>query len=102
MLHLLPRSTATPDVGSASSAAGSTQRSPSPILITEQQVVLSTAAAISVPSTTTRRRRLEATLGAAIGRIRILTTLPEPRPHNLRLERADLQAARMSREMDRL
>jgi hypothetical protein len=102
MLHLLPKSIATPDVGPASPAVGSTQRSPSPILITEQEVVFSTAAAIAVPPATTRRRWLEATLGAAIGRIRILTTPPEPRPHTPRREPDYLQAARMSREMHRL
>jgi hypothetical protein len=95
MLHLLPGSTAKPDIGPSSSAVGSTQ-----VLITEEEVVLSTAAAISVPPATTRRRWLEATLGAAIGRI--LTTVPEPRPHYPQREPIFFEAARMSREMDHL
>jgi hypothetical protein len=67
MLHVLPGSTAPPDVGSASYAVGSTQRSPTRVLITEQEVVFSTAAAISVPPATTRRRwLLVATRAAAV------------------------------------
>jgi hypothetical protein len=101
MLHVLPGSTAPPDVGSASYAVGSTQRSPTRVLITEQEVVFSTAAAISVPPATTRRRwLLVATRAAAIGRI--LTSLPEPRPHYPPREPDYLQAARMSREMNHL
>jgi hypothetical protein len=100
MLHLLPGSTAKPDIGPSSPAVGSAQRSPTQVLITEQEVVLSTAAAISVPPATTRRRWLEATLGAAIGRI--LTTVPEPRPHYPQREPIFFEAARMSREMDHL
>jgi hypothetical protein len=100
MSHLLPASTATPDVGSASSAVGSTQHSPTRVLVTEQEVAFSTAAAISVPPAATRHRRLGTTLIAAIGRIHI--ALPEPRPHYLRRDPNYFEAARMSRAMDRL
>jgi hypothetical protein len=99
MSHLLPGSTATPGIGAAPSAVGTTQRSPAPVLVTEQEVAFSTAAAISVPPATTRRRP-GARLIAAIGRIHI--TLPEPRPHYPRREPNYFGAARMSREMDHL
>jgi hypothetical protein len=99
MSHLLPGSTATPDIGSAPSAVGSTQRGTTQVLVTEQELAFSTAAAIPVPPTTIRRR-LGATLSAAIGRIHI--GLPEPRPHYPRPERNYFEAARMSRAMDHL
>jgi hypothetical protein len=100
MSHLLPRSTATADVGSAASAVGSTQRDPTLVFVTEQELAFSTAAAISVRSTTIRRRRLGATLRSAIGRIHV--GLPEPRPHYPQRERNYFEAARMSRAMDHL
>ena len=100
MSHLLPGSTATPDVGSAPSALGSTRPSTREVLVTSQELAFSTAAAISVPPSTIRRRRLGAWLSAAIGRIRI--GLPEPRPHYPRRDRQYFDAARMSRAMDRL
>lgn len=100
MSHVLPASTATPDVGSAPSAVDSTQHSPTGVLVTEQEVAFATAAAISAPPATTRHHRLATTLIPALGRIHI--ALPEPRPHYPRRERNYFQAARMSREMDRL
>jgi hypothetical protein len=100
MPHLLPRSTAAPDVGSAPSAVGSKQHRPTPVLVTEQEVVFSTAAAIPVLPATTRRHQTGARLIAAIGRIHIAQ--PEPRPHYLRRERNYFEAARMSRAMDHL
>jgi hypothetical protein len=99
MSHLLPGSTATPDIGSAPSAVGSTQRGTTQVLVTEHELAFSTAAAISVPPTTIRRQ-LGATLSAAIGRIHI--PLPEPRPIYPRRERNYFEATRMSREMDHL
>jgi hypothetical protein len=69
-----------------------------PVLITEQEVVFSTAAA-QAPSRA-RRRWLRRTWIAAIGRI--LRPLPEPKSHYPRREPAYFEAARMSREMDRL
>jgi hypothetical protein len=100
MSHVLLRSTATPDVGSAPSAVGSAQHSPTRVLVKEQEVAFGTAAAISVPPATTGHRRLGTTLIAAIGRIHI--GLPEPRPMYPRRERNYFEAARMSREMGRL
>jgi len=100
MPHLLPASTATADVGSAPFAVDSRQASPTRVLVTEQSVLFNTATAIQVPAATTRRRWLGATLTAAIGRI--LTRLAEPRPHYPRREPNDMEAARMSREMDHL
>ena len=97
MSHVLPGYTAAPEVGSAPSGVGNTQRGPTPVLVTEQEVAFSTAAAISAPATP--RRRPGATLTAAIGRI---LTLLEPQPHYPRREPNYFEAARMSREMDHL
>jgi cytochrome P450 len=77
-------------------AASSTR---TPVLITEQQVVFSTAAALSAPPATTRRRWLSPTLIAAIRRV---LAPPDPKPHHPRRELNYFEAARMSREMDRL
>lgn len=71
-----------------------------PVLITEREVVLSTAAALSAPAVPVRRRWLSPTLIAVFRRI--LNPLPEPKPHYPRRESSYLEAARMSREMDRL
>lgn len=100
MSHLLSASSAAPDVASAPSAVGSVHNASTPVLITEQQVVFSTAAAMSVPPTTTRNRRLPTRLSVAIGRVHL--RLPEPRPIYPRRESNYFEAARMSREMDRL
>ncbi|MCW2660188.1 MAG: hypothetical protein JWP83_1340 [Mycobacterium sp.] len=69
-----------------------------PVLITEKQVALGTAAAVSVDSR--RRRWLTTALLTSIGRV--LTQPAEPRPYPRRREAACFEAARMSREMDRL
>ncbi len=100
MSHVLLRSTATPDVGSAPSAVDSTQYSPTRVLVTEQEVAFATTAATPVPPATTRHRRLGTTLITAIGRIHV--ALPEPRPHYPRSDPTYVEAARMSREMDHL
>ena len=73
-------------------------RKHAPVLVTENQVAFSTAAAAPVGST--RRRWLDTTLMCGLGRI--LTALTQPRPLYPRRELAYLEAARMSRAMDRL
>ncbi len=78
-------------------AAAAAQKQP-PVLITEQQIAFSTAAAVSVGSG--RRGRLHTTSLARIGRIR--AALGQPRPHYPRREPTYFEAARMSREMNRL
>ena len=99
-VRVIPGSTASPDVVSALPAAGSGQRTRTPVLVTKQEVVFGTAAALSVPPATTRRGWQSATPIAAIRRI--LNPLPEPRPHYPRREPNYFEAARMSRGMDRL
>jgi len=85
------------------SRIGYTQRTPPQIFVTEQPVAFSTAAAISVPPATTHSRRLSAAKSAVVTRIhRIHIRLPEPRPHYQRCQPSYFEAARMSREMDRL
>lgn len=100
MLHVLPRSPGRPDVGALRPAESFRKRSPTTVVVTEQEVVFSSAAALSLPPTVTRRRRLNERLIAAIGRM--LTPLPEPRRHYPPREPNYFEAARMSREMDRL
>ena len=69
------------------------------VLVTESQVAFSTAAAAPVGST--RRRWLDTTLMGGLGRI--LTALSRPRPPLYPRRKPDyFEAARMSREMDRL
>lgn len=99
MSQLQPGSSTAADVGSVLSAVDSTPRSPTPILIPEQIVLFSTAAAISVPPATTGHRWPGASLTAAIGRI---LAPPAQRPHYPRREPNYLEAARMSRAMQRL
>lgn len=69
-----------------------------PVLITQQQIAFCTAAAVSVGSA--RRGWLHTALMARRGRI--LAALEQPGPHYPRREAAYFEAARMSREMDRL
>jgi hypothetical protein len=73
-------------------------RKHAPVLVTENQVALSTAAAAPVGSG--RRRWLDTTLMGGLRRI--LTALTQPRPLHPRREVGYLEAARMSRAMDRL
>jgi hypothetical protein len=94
--------TGTPSAASTSTsgpptAAAAGQKHP-PVLITEQQIAFSTAAAVSVGSG--RRGRLHTALMARLGRI--LSALEQPGPHYPRREPTYFEAARMSREMDRL
>lgn len=70
---------------------------PAPVLITENQVVFSTAAAAAGAAT---RRWPHTVLMAGVGRI--LAELTKPHPPQLRRESSYLEAARMSRAMDRL
>jgi hypothetical protein len=69
-----------------------------PVLVTENQLAFSTAAAAAVP--TTRRRWLDTTPLGGLGRI--LTALTQSPARYPRRELAYLEAARMSRAMDRL
>jgi hypothetical protein len=69
-----------------------------PVLITHQQIAFSTAAAVSVGSG--RRGWLHTASLARIGRI--VSALGQPGPHYPRREPTYFEAARMSREMDRL
>jgi hypothetical protein len=72
-----------------------TLRKHAPVLITENQVAFCTAAA---PVESKRRRWLDTTLMGGLGRI--ITGLTQP--HHSRRDLAYLEAARMSRAMDRL
>lgn len=96
MSHL-PTGVGAPDVEPAAPAASLPPRAAAPVLISEQQVAFSTAAARYRPI---HRRWRIITLFAALDHIR--SSLLEPRPHCPRHEPAYLEAARMSREMDRL
>jgi len=98
MPHVTPTPPTTSDTESGRPTAACTLRKHAPVLITENQVAFGTAAAAPVPST--RRRSLEPTLIAGLGRI--LTALTQPRPHQKRRGLPYLEAARMSRAMDRL
>jgi hypothetical protein len=86
-----------------SPAVDTTQSATTPVVATEREVVFSTTAALSVPPATIRRRWAGASVMAGIRRL-VITTLAEP-PRRRPLgpsTRASLEAARMSREMDRL
>jgi hypothetical protein len=78
--------------------AAAARRKHPPVLITQQQIAFSTAAAVSVGSG--RRGWLHTAPLARLGRIR--SALGRPRPHYPRREPTYFEAARMSREMDRL
>jgi hypothetical protein len=94
--------TATPIAASTTTpgppTAASARPKHPPVLITEQQIAFSTASAVSVGSA--RRGRLHTALLARHGRIR--SVLGQPRPHYPRREPTHFEAARMSREMNRL
>jgi hypothetical protein len=96
MPHVTPTPPTTSDTESGRPTAACTLRKHAPVLITENQVAFSTAAAAPVASI--RRRWLGTTLLGGLGRI--LTGLTQP--HQKRRDLAYLEAARMSRAMDRL
>jgi len=96
MPHVTPTPPTTSDTESGRPTAACTLRTSAPVLITENQVAFSTAAAAPVASI--RRRWLGTTLLGGLGRI--LTALTQPRQKRRGL--AYLEAARMSRAMDRL
>src|ERR1700735_859626 len=98
MSHVTPARLAPSDTESGPPTAACTLRKHAPVLITENQVAFSTAAA--APLASIRRRWLGTTLLGGLGRI--LTALTQPRPHQKRRGLAYLEAARMSRAMDRL
>ena len=96
MPHVTPTCLATLDTESGPPTAACTLRKHAPVLITENQVAFSTAAAAPVASI--RRRWLGTTLLGGLGRILTART----KPHQKRRDLAYLDAARMSRAMDRL
>jgi hypothetical protein len=98
MSHVTPTPLTTSDTESGPPAAACRLRKHAPVLITENQVAFSTAAAAPVASI--RRRRLSTTLMGGLDRI--FTALAPPRPLYPRRVPAYLEAARMSRAMDRL
>lgn len=98
MSRVEPAPLATSDAESGPPTAATMPRGLAPVLVTEHHVAFSTAAAAGVA--TTRRRWLHTTVMASLGRI--LTELTQPRPHHPRREPSYLEAARMSRAMERL
>jgi hypothetical protein len=96
MPHVTPTPPTTSDTESGRPAAACTLRKHGPVLMTENQVAFSTAAAAPVASI--RRRRLGTTLLGGLGRILTALTQPPQKQRDL----AYLEAARMSRAMDRL
>ena len=98
MSHVTPAPLATSDTGPGPPIAAPTLRKHTPVLVTENQIAFCTAAAAPVGST--RRRWLDTTLVGGLGRI--LTALTQPRPVYPRRKPDYFEAARMSREMDRL
>ena len=96
MSHVTTAPRATPDTESVPPTAAGTLRKHAPVLVTEN--AFSTAAPAPVGSGL--RRWLDTTLMGGLGRI--LTALMQPRPSQPHRELAYFEAARMSREMDRL
>jgi hypothetical protein len=98
MSHVTPTPITTSATESGPPTAACTPRKHAPVLITENQIAFSTAAAAPVGST--RCPRPATTLMSRLGRILIAMT--QPRPLQPRRQLAYLEAARMSRAMDRL
>jgi hypothetical protein len=98
MSHVTPAPLTTSDTESGPPTAACTLRKHAPVLLTENQGAFSTAAA--TPAPTTRRRWLGTTPMGGVSRI--LTALTQLRPLYPHRELAYLEAARMSRAMDRL
>jgi hypothetical protein len=98
MSHISPATLGPPDVVSVPPDAAATRRTPTPVFITEREVAFSTAAAAS--TTPNHRRWLDSTGLAGVGRM--LSALLQPRPQCPRREPSYMEAARMSRAMDRL
>jgi len=99
MSHVTPAPLVTSDTEWGPPTAAPTLREHTPVLVTENQIAFCTAAAAPVGST--RRRWLDTTLMGGFGRI--LTALTQRRPPLYpRRKRDYFEAARMSREMDRL
>jgi hypothetical protein len=99
MSHVTPAPLATSDTEWGAPTAAPTLRSRAPVPFTENQTAFCTAAAAPVGST--RRRWRDTTLVGGLGRI--LTALTQPRAPLYPRRKPDyFEAARMSREMDRL
>jgi hypothetical protein len=98
MSHMTLTRLATSETEPGPPAAASTPRKHAPVLIAENHVAFGAAAATPVGSS--RRRWLDMTRKGGLGRI--LTAMTRPRPRYARRELAYLEAARMSRAMDRL
>ncbi len=109
--HVKPAATLEISGGPASALEGVSVQ---PILVTEQEVTFGTAAALGVQPKTSRwwirairvsvesgrRRWLDTVLMPRLARVR--SALTQPGPHYPRREPAYFEAARMSREMERL
>ena len=96
MSHVTTAPRATSDTESVPPTAACVRRTHAPVLVTEN--AFSTAAPVPVGSGL--RRWLDTDLMGGLGRI--LTALTQPRPSQPHRELAYFEAARMSREMDRL
>ena len=96
MSHVTTAPRATSDTESVPPTAACVRRTHAPVLVTEN--AFSTAAPVPVGSGL--RRWLDTALMGGLGRIR--TALTQPRPSQPHRELAYFEAARMSREMDRL
>ncbi len=97
--HLPPKHMPT-DAGSAVCAAGPSQPTAEPVLITEREAQFSTAAAALGPSAMPRHHWLRTTLAAAVAHIHF--ALPPPRPRCPRYEMAYFEMARAARHMEHL
>src|ERR1700741_3257473 len=97
MSHVTPGPLPTSDTESGLLTAASTLRKHAPVLISENEIAFSTAAAAPVGSK--RRRWWDTTLMGGLGRI--LIALTQPLTHHPSRQLAYLEAARMSRAMDR-
>ena len=98
MSVLGPKSPAGAAVEPVAPAVGAKQSTTAKVLVTEHEVVFSTAAAASGSLAPTQRSRPGAALTATIRRM----LLRKPRRHYPLREPLYMEAARMSREMDRL
>lgn len=98
MSHHVPAPPATADADSAPPTAAPTPSRPAPVLVTEHHVAFSTAAA--APVAATHRRWPHKALMGRLGCI--LAELRQPHAHHPRREAGYMEAARMSRAMDRL
>jgi hypothetical protein len=98
MSHTTRAPVATPHTASPTRSAPVAPGKHAPVLITEREVLFTTAAAVSARSA--GPLCLGITLIARLDRM--MTALTQPRPRYPRREPVYFEAARMSREMERL